>query len=78
MSEVIKFPGVGEVKKEEEITCKQVFDAMDAVGLKEVFVVGIRENNNQVVISGNCTIAHGVYLAEVGKAILVQESAGLE
>lgn len=78
MSEVIKFPGVGEIEKEEEITCKQVFDAMDAAGLREVFVVGIKDDNDQVVISGNCTIAHGIYLAEVGKAILVRESAGLE
>lgn len=73
MSNVVKFPGNGGSKIEDDVSTETVFTTLNGEKLKEVFVVGIRENG-EIIVSGNCTVAHGVYLAEMGKAILVESS----
>ncbi len=67
---VINFPGTVGQEKEEEPTVKQILDGVAGEELKEVFVIGVKETG-QIILSGNCTMAAGVYFAEVAKSMLI-------
>lgn len=73
---IIKFPGAGteeEGSEKDDVTAEFILKKLlEEEKLSEVFIVGIREGGGQIVVSGNCTIALGVYLAEIGKDILVR------
>ncbi|MGI0010469.1 MAG: hypothetical protein ACREAE_03625 [Nitrosopumilaceae archaeon] len=71
MSNIIDFPGQ---RENENLSVEEVFKkTLEAQKLKYVVVVGILEGDAEVMITGNTSLAHGVYLMEVGKTILINQ-----
>jgi hypothetical protein len=74
LSEIIKFPGSGVTlsgEDEDDVTVDKVFNSVKTESLKEVFIVGIKENGS-IVVSGNCTIANAIYLMELAKKMIIE------
>ena len=73
MSDVIQFPGGVITNDEEKVpTIEEVISqTMSKHKLKIMVMVGMTEDNDEIVISGNSTISQGVYLLEAGKQMLI-------